>query len=42
VGAYTDDDGGSQSGSAYIFKRDGASWTQQAKLTAGDASASEK
>jgi len=39
VGAYGDDDGGFRSGSAYIFKRDGASWTQQAKLTASDAAA---
>jgi hypothetical protein len=36
VGAYFDDDKGSDSGSAYIFKRDGASWNQQAKLVASD------
>ncbi len=36
VGAYLDDDNGSGSGSAYIFKRDGTSWSQQAKLTAAD------
>ena len=36
VGARYDDDKGSNSGSAYIFKREGASWTQQAKLTAFD------
>ena len=30
VGAYDDDDG---KGSAYIFKRDGTSWSQQQKLT---------
>ncbi|MDP8238925.1 MAG: T9SS type A sorting domain-containing protein, partial [Candidatus Hatepunaea meridiana] len=34
VGAYGDDDG---AGSAYIFVRDGANWTEQAKLTADDA-----
>jgi hypothetical protein len=34
VGAFGDDDGGSYSGSAYIFKRNGTSWSQQ-KLTAG-------
>ncbi len=41
VGAYADDDGGSYSGSAYIFKRDGTIWTEQAKLKAGDAAASD-
>jgi len=40
VGARGDDDGGSQSGSAYIFVRSGTTWSQQAKLTAGpDAAA---
>ena len=39
VGAYTDDDDGSNSGSAYIFARSGSSWTEQAKLTASDAAA---
>jgi len=34
VGAYGKDN---WTGSAYIFKRDGATWTQQAKLTASDA-----
>jgi len=43
VGAYVDDDNGqSNSGSAYIFVRSGSSWTQQQKLTAGtDAGASD-
>jgi len=36
VGAWYDDDNGTNSGSAYIFKRDGESWVQQAKLTACD------
>ncbi|MFC2041905.1 FG-GAP repeat protein, partial [Chloroflexota bacterium] len=36
VGAYRDDDNGSDSGSAYVFVRSGTSWTQQAKLTASD------
>jgi uncharacterized protein YfcZ (UPF0381/DUF406 family) len=41
VGAYHDDDKGSNSGSAYIFTRDDAgsltaSWTQRAKLLASD------
>jgi hypothetical protein len=39
VGAWNDDDGGSNSGSAYVFVRSGTSWTQQAKLTASDAAA---
>ena len=39
VGAHLDDDGGSKSGSAYVFVRDGDNWTQQAKLTASDAAA---
>jgi hypothetical protein len=36
VGADYDDSG---KGSAYIFKRDGTSWSQQAKLTASDGAA---
>lgn len=39
AGAYRDDDAGSESGSAYVFVRDLAAWTQDAKLTAGDAAA---
>ena len=34
VGAGADDDDNENSGSAYVFKRDGASWKQQAKLVA--------
>jgi hypothetical protein len=41
VGAYLDDDKGADSGSAYIFKRDGTSWSQQAKLLAADGNASD-
>ena len=37
VGAYFNDDAGSESGSAYIFKRNGEDWQQTAKLTAADA-----
>ena len=40
VGAYGDDDKGSQSGSAYVFLRSGGIWTQQAKLLASDGAAS--
>ena len=40
VGAYNDDDKGSNSGSAYVFEKsdssDATSWTQVAKLTADD------
>ena len=39
VGAHLDSQSGSKSGSAYIFVRDGDTWTQQAKLTASDAAA---
>jgi hypothetical protein len=39
ITAYADDDHGTNSGSAYIFKRDGSSWNQQAKLTASDGAA---
>jgi hypothetical protein len=41
VGAPYDDDGGTDSGSAYIFKRDGATWSEQDKLTASDGSAND-
>ncbi|HJP00554.1 MAG TPA: FG-GAP repeat protein [Planctomycetota bacterium] len=39
VGAYLDDDGGSFSGSAYVFVRSGTTWSQEAKLTASDDAA---
>jgi hypothetical protein len=39
VGAFFDDVVGNRSGSAYVFKRDGSSWTQQAKLLPGDGGA---
>jgi hypothetical protein len=42
IGASLDDDGGSSSGSAYVFARSGTNWTQQAKLTAADASAGDQ
>jgi len=41
VGAVYDDDKGSNSGSAYIFKRDGTAWVQQQKLLASDGAASD-
>ncbi|MGC9444643.1 MAG: FG-GAP repeat protein [Candidatus Methanospirareceae archaeon] len=42
VGAPYDNDNGIDSGSTYIFKRDGSSWTQQAKLTASDGEADDR
>ncbi|MEZ5470283.1 MAG: hypothetical protein R3E90_00745 [Marinicella sp.] len=36
VGAYGDDDKGSQSGSAYVFYFNGTNWSQKAKLKAND------
>ena len=41
IGAYLDDDGGSSSGSAYVFTRSGGVWSEQQKLTASDAAASD-
>ncbi len=41
VGAYWDDDAGSASGSAFVFIRSNTVWSQQAKLTASDAAASD-
>ena len=38
VGAYADD---GYAGSAYVFKRDGGKWTQEAKLTAPDREAND-
>lgn len=32
VGAFEDDDGGTSSGSAYVFVRSGSTWTEQQKL----------
>jgi FG-GAP repeat len=42
VGARFDDDGGSNAGAAYVFVRSGATWTQQAKITAADAGANDE
>ncbi|MCH7886446.1 MAG: T9SS type A sorting domain-containing protein [Candidatus Marinimicrobia bacterium] len=39
VGARCDDDNGTDSGSAYLFKRTGTSWTQEAKLLPSDGAA---
>jgi len=42
IGAFGDDDNGSASGSAYIFHRDGTSWSEQAKIIASDGSCSDR
>ena|GEM_PF-1176658 len=39
IGAFRDDDNGESSGSAYVFRRDGSTWREQAKLTASDGAA---
>jgi len=39
VGAIYDDVSSSDQGSAYVFTRSGSTWTQEAKLTAGDGAA---
>ena len=36
LGAKYDDDNGELSGSAYVFRRNGLSWVEEAKLTASD------
>jgi len=41
IGADSDDDKGSSSGSAYIFEWNGTNWDQQAKLTASDGASSD-
>ena len=41
LGAYHEDAMGDGSGSAYLFHREGSSWTQAAKLTAADGAASD-
>ena len=38
IGAYRDNDYGNASGSVYIFKQDGESWNEQAKLHGSDES----
>jgi outer membrane protein assembly factor BamB len=42
VAAYQNDDKGTNSGSAYIFKRDGTSWAEEDKLTASDGAADDE
>ena len=42
VGAISDDDNGTNSGSAYIFEQSNGIWSQVAKLTASDGEASDE
>ena len=42
IGAYNDDGAFADTGSAYVFSRNGTTWTQQQKLTAGDGTASDE
>ena len=42
VGAYMDDDKGSESGSAYVFRWNGTSWVEQPKLLASDGAADDE
>jgi hypothetical protein len=42
VGSYGDDDGGTDSGSAYIFTRSGTSWSQYQKIRASDVVATDR
>ncbi len=39
IGAYGDDEGGSATGSVFVFERVGGVWTQEAQLTASDRAA---
>jgi hypothetical protein len=39
VGAHKEDANGAEAGAAYVFYRSGTSWSQQQKLTPGDAAA---
>ena len=41
IGAWYDDDNGTDSGSAYVFTRSGTTWTQQQKLLAPDGAAAD-
>ena len=41
VGASRDDDNGAQSGSAYVFRFNGVTWVEEAKLLASDGAASD-
>jgi len=42
VGAYLDDDNGTYSGSAYVFRWNGSSWVEEQKLLASDGAADDR
>ena len=42
IGVWFDDDAGSGSGSAYVYRYDGSKWVQEAKLAASDAEEQDK
>jgi len=42
VGAFFDDDDGTNSGSAYIYRFDGTNWAQEAKLLASDGASGDE
>ncbi|MEW6742745.1 MAG: hypothetical protein AB1486_08295 [Planctomycetota bacterium] len=42
IGAHGDDDKGSTSGSAYLFRFDGAAWHEEAKLVASDGKSTDR
>ncbi|GAJ02326.1 unnamed protein product, partial [marine sediment metagenome] len=42
IGARFDDDNGLSSGSAYVYRWDGAAWVEEAKLTASDGAAGDQ
>jgi len=42
VGAFAEDTGGTSAGAAYIFTRDGTTWTQQQKIQASDVQAGDQ
>ena len=42
VGARTEDTGGTNAGAAYVYKRDGTTWSEQQKIQASDAQDSDQ
>ena len=42
IGAFKDDDNGNESGSAYIFRKDGSNWIEEDKITASDGATGDR
>ncbi len=42
VGAFTDDEAGSNAGAAYVYRFDGTNWVEVAKITTSDAAAGDQ